>query len=171
MIEKLKELGFTVLDACKTESKPRVELYIMGDCNDADYAETTTEFYLDNPGDVETLKEVIVFLKTDDNYNIIMTPHFFIDHYDLADDFEMTEDEMEELYNTTLDTLDIPSDQCDICHTLYHLDFTYIDENGTRHPLSLGLEGEEHREVVEIIDRDYEKDCEDDGYADEDYDE
>lgn len=169
MLKKLEELGFTVLDTAKTESKPRVELYIMGDCNDADYEETTTEFELNDNDDLEYIKEIIEFIKEGKNYEAIMTKHFFTDYEEVGRKLGLDEDEAYELYEKALEILDIPSDQCDICHTIYYLNFTYIDENGTRYPLSLGLDGEEHREVVEIIDRDYEEDCENDAYADEDY--
>lgn len=168
MLKILEELGFKVLDIEKRESKPRVELYIKGDCNDADYEETVEEFSLDKSDDIDRLKEVIALLKTGNNYNIIMTPHFFMEHFDMADDFGLTEDEMEELYETIIENLDIPSDQFNICHTIHNLDFTYIDEKGTRYPLSLGLDSEKHRGAVGILGRDYGKDCEDDGYADED---
>ena len=120
---------------------------------------------------VTTTFKINEFIKEGKNYEAIMTRHFFTDYEEVGRKFGLDEDKACELYEKALEILDIPSDQCDICHTIYYLNFTYIDENGTRYPLSLGLNGEEHREVVEIIDRDYGEDCEDDGYEDEDYDE
>ena len=165
MVEKLKELGFSVLNEVKQESTPRVEVFIKGDCNDADYAESTDYYELSDPEQVQALKEAVEFLKKDDNYSMIMSPHFFWGSDE--DTFNMTGEEHAELLDNLTSYFDIPGDSYGYCHTLYYLDFTYIDEKGTRYPLSLGLEDEEHHEVVEIIDSDYDEDCEDDGYTDE----
>lgn len=100
----------------KSNIKPYVTLKVVGDCNDADYVTTETEYAISEyDSEIERLRDTVNFIKK--HKNKLLKRHAISDT-NIAD----------EVFNN--DYFDMPFDGDDHCHTIDSMEFTYTDENG-----------------------------------------
>ena len=93
--------------------RPHFKVEMQGDYNDADYATTHTCYELTDSYAMKKLTALLHILQEQ-----VKTPF---------------KDRMKdsELVNAIWDLVDLPMGPWDVCHTIYYLKLSYVDETGT----------------------------------------
>ena len=128
MLEILKEIGLEPVKY-KKKRKEIVTVEMTGDCNDADYNITKTEFPLEDEDYVECLIRLVEILKDEKLSKCIYSRGFARGEYDDID-CELSEEELDEFRYEFVELVDIPWDGNELCHTITDIKFYYTDENG-----------------------------------------
>lgn len=106
----------------KELEKDMVRVTIEGDCNDADYSTTVSEY------DVDILEDEN-FLKSMYCINLINPREVRED--DFMKILKISEDEADDFYDDFFDAIDIPRDDYDYCHTITSTEIKLYKKDGT----------------------------------------
>lgn len=96
----------------EVEDKPCFKVEMKGDYNDGDETITHTYYELDDPEDMKRFAELMDILQEQANAD---------------DDDQMTD---WELVDAIWNLVDLPMGPYGVCHTIYYLSLSYVDETG-----------------------------------------